>query len=343
MNHKKNTKGVSLPLIIGLVTLLLVASMAINELIIRNMRSVQRIEASNKAYMAAEAGIEDALYELTPHFAGYEATGRGTNFGTNWENKWNIESIDDKDTFNGNIYKNKKLIIALFLDNNRSTEPKKINTGSASIETLNPSDFEITFTIPKSITITNALQIDNDQDGSLNEDPVNKKDVDGDGQIDEDSDEDPVILWKLTDGGSRTLMPIKGCLSGTEGGSEICEKNFKSSDQSVKLQATDKGQDTAGNKITIKEFINTTTSGTKLHFEFLIVAPMEHVDDIALGDKNIIPYIEYTVKSAEKQIPYPKFIIQSDGYYRKFKQTIIATLTPKMTVPLFDFTIIQQD
>ncbi len=349
----KNHKGVSLPLITGLVTLLLIASVAINALIIRNMRSIQRIEASNKAYMAAEAGIEDALYELTPHFAGYETNTkeyRTTKFDKKgWENKWNIESINKSGTYSGKIYNKQKLIIPLFKDTNRlstANAPNKINAGTANIQTLAPTTLDITFTIPESIIkLAPYLQIDNDKDGSLNEDPVNEKDYDGDGQIDEDSNESAVILWKLTDG-SRTLMPITGkkgaggCLS--DSGSVICEKDFKTSGRSVTLTIDDEGKTAKVEKMAIREFINTINSQSKLYFEFLIVSPLEHVDTSA-GDKTIIPYIEYTVNSDQTQLPYPTFTIKSDGYYRKFKQSITSTVTPKMTVPLFDFTIIQQD
>ena len=74
MNLKltKNIKGVSLPIIIGLILLLFIVSVAVNELIVKNLKAMQRVEASNRAYLAAEAGLEDALYELTPHSAGYE-------------------------------------------------------------------------------------------------------------------------------------------------------------------------------------------------------------------------------------------------------------------------------
>jgi hypothetical protein len=66
---------------------------------------------------------------------------------------------------------------------------------------------------------------------------------------------------------------------------------------------------------------------------------MEHVQ----GTKKVaIPYIEFTVTSVSDQIPNPFYTIKSDGYYRDFKQSITAILKPKSTVPLIDFTIIQQ-
>ena len=66
-----DNKGVSLPLVIGLMLLLVTITTTVNELVIRSLRAARQIEASDKAYFAAEAGIEDALYELSTHGAGY--------------------------------------------------------------------------------------------------------------------------------------------------------------------------------------------------------------------------------------------------------------------------------
>ncbi len=74
---------------------------------------------------------------------------------------------------------------------------------------------------------------------------------------------------------------------------------------------------------------------------------MEHVVLNPAPSKKVeIPYISYEVESLSldgTQIPYPSFTVKSDGYYRGFKQSITSTVTPKTTVPLFDFTIIQQE
>lgn len=353
----QNNKGVSLPLMTGLITLLLVASVSINELIIRDMRSGQRIEASNKAYMAAEAGIEDALYELSPHSAGYETKTATQTFRTakfddkDWHNEWTIESMSTKNPWKEKMYKNQKVVLALFKDSDRSTTgANAINYyifKQSDITALNVSDFQITFSIPNAGTIIgsgSALQINNDQDNALNEDSANPKgkDDDGDGQIDEDNNEDIVILWKLSDGKS-SLIPTSDCIS--DQGSSICEKDFNSPSYSVTLSAASEGVDEAVNKKTIGAFINAAINSTggansKIYIEFLIVAPMEHTAT-AGGKKSDIPYIEYEVNSNAAKIPYPKFTIKSDGYYRNFKQSITATVTPKTTVPLFDFTIIQ--
>jgi len=399
LNKLKNRKGVSLILITGLLALLMVSASALNELIIRNLRSVQLIEASNRAYYAAEGGLEDALYELSPHFPGYQTPDltdtdrvRSTEFIPNskmWRNEWTIQSRSNSNEWSDKIYKNQKLMIYLFDDTNDDpdvsssfTVPKNaINDGtddtskapflSTDINTLNVSDsFSITFKIPDGVISNDNLKIDNDEDYSLNgvnEDcsaffgqapeasdcAKNPEDNDCDGLVDEDCAFDTVIMWKLTDGKERSLIPKMGCLKSlnptdNKYGSNICEDDFGPSGAtedwySDTLSQEAKGIDQDGNEKTIKEFINDTFdlqngNNSQLHFEFLIVAPMEHVQ---APKKFEIPYIEYTIKS-DPPIPYPYYTIKSDGYYSTFKQSITATITPKTTVPLFDFTIIQQ-
>jgi len=384
-------------MVIGLVSLLMISSISISELIIKNMQSVRRIEASNRAYLAAEAGIEDALYELAPHFAGYQTYGsRSADFktalsgNTDWENEWEIVSRNDYDpastAYEGELHEYQKLIISFFNDaNNAEISGNAINTtaDSEDIGAFLP-DFSITFSIPGGAEIilnNNFPQIDNDGDfngewGTVNEDGPgigasknnpfcleNPEDADCDGRVDEDSPEDPVILWKLTDGGSRSLIPIRGCLGYAGGGSELCEKNFFLSYQnqysigafSVKMDKTVPGLNELGRIETIEEFIDRALDPlsdppgdptAKLHFEFLVIAPLEHVDSGTLR-KIEIPYIAYKIEqlnpgNEDSIIPFPYFEIKSDGYYGTFKQSITTYVTPKTTVPLFDFTIIQQ-
>ena len=115
-----------------------------------------------------------------------------------------------------------------------------INTAGRLILPINPGTFSISFQLPNPSVYLggdSVLQIDNDQDGSLNEDPegdteitcaTNENDTDCDGKINEDSDTDPVILWKLSDGGGGSLIPLKGCINGNLGiteKSKICESD----------------------------------------------------------------------------------------------------------------------
>ena len=147
----QNKKGVSLPMVIGLLALLMVSTASVNELIIKALQSVRRIESSNRAYMAAEAGLEDALYELTPHLAGYETpdlnrsdkgTVRGSDFSdgaVDWKTEWQIEGISDTKVWEGTFDAKKKLIIALYKDYNdvdtdlTSKTPNAINETATAI------------------------------------------------------------------------------------------------------------------------------------------------------------------------------------------------------------------
>lgn len=390
MNSFNNTKGVSLTLIIGLVTLLMVTSAAASQLIIKNLRAVRGIEASNRAYLIAEGGMEDALYELSTHFAGYETPdlegtqARSSKVEPGYYSKWAIDSKGGMNEFSGYIYKDQKLILPLYNDNSNldlvgglpeAVDENSINTvppTSNDINMLNISDnFTVTISLDKKIFPTfGTLKIDNDNDFALvgvNEDgpldfnagcQTNPEDADCDGLVDEDSELDPVIIWTLTDGKNKTLQDNNKCMTvGQVGGldSKICERaftvKFATEDPFVELTKDLLGINESGVEQTISTFILDVFNNdqhAKLQFEFLIVAPMEHVVVISgSGGKKVkIPYYNYTIQSnafAGDQIPYPDFKIKSDGFYKGFKQSITATVTPKTTVPLFDFTIIQQE
>lgn len=386
----------------GIMTLLMAASMAGNELIIRTLRSVRSIEASNRAYFAAEGGVEDALYELSPHLAGYQTPKLNTDNArrnvfddkgnlakcsdvgnaNRWANCWTIESRNGSSAWSEKMLKGQKLDLSLYDDKSGSNVPyNAIGTDAAVSENLAlaMANFSIKFSIPDPenpvtgiSTIMNhsgTMMIDNDQDGKINKDPAgtvsklcpngsanpNPADDDCDGKVDEDSDADPVILWKLTDNNGRSLIPIKGCLGdlnskptpadGNEK-SELCERDFRyDNNWSDTLDSNTYGENENGVHQTIGDFISKSTSfpDDRMQFEFLIVAPMEFVNPNTNPlQKVAIPYIKYDVSSDSTEIPYPYFKLESDGYYGSYKQSITTTLLPKTTVPLFDFTIIQQ-
>ena len=373
MNKIKNfPKGVSIPLVTGLVTLLMVASVTANELVIRSIRSVRGVESSNRAYFAAEAGIEDGLYELTPHLAGYQTPNlesndvRGDQFETaRWYNRWAVESKSASPNWSGEMFKNQKLVISLFTDNESGKKDiNAINVQPASVTNLRPTNFQITFSLPEnterflSRTPGDILRVDNDEDGRLNEDEggiidntpfcgsiknLNPKDNDCDGKVNEDSNESPVILWKLFDNTGRRLIPIKGCISEDPlSVSELCEKDFiyNNSNYAATLSDQALGQREDGTTETIQDFF-AFDPNARLQFEFLIVIPMHTLNGSTLKSYDI-PFFDYKVQSSNTIIPYPYFTLKSDGYFGTYKQSLTTTVTPKTTVPLFDFTIIQQ-
>lgn len=370
----------------GLVSLLLVAVTAINTLVIKNIFAVRRIEAANKAYLAAEAGLEDSLYEISQHFAGYETKPlndpnvRLNQFGTtDLSNRWRIASnqlipscanAGDPGEFTdccptptlsgttnacGQISPGQEVSMAFYNDTESlDVGQDKINPRTSDIVNLfgSASPFSIRFSLPDPTIYVDGelvLRIDNDNHNGAN-DPNEASsalggscpstvDCDGDGLINEDSEEDPVILWKLTDGRGNELFPLDECV--TDGGSRICEKDFESSSNyTVEIDQFDEGLDKNGNRVKLNDFVNSPLNDDdRVQFEFRIVAPLKHT---AFGGEVItIPYLNYQIES-DDPLPFPYFSLQSDGYYQGIKQSITANLAPKATTSLLDFTIIQQ-
>ncbi len=202
-------KGVSLPLVIGLVSLLMVASVATSELIVRSVKSARNVEAADRAYFAAEAGIEDALYELAPHYAGYEtpaldnaAVRKDDLFKSGaqakWENNWSVLSRTATLPYSGQLLAKQKLIVSLFTDDSgKGIDANKIDDtafDTANISTFFPADLTITFRVPfdssgdYSSAFDNGLQIDNDGDlGSSINGPTGINGLNEDGLLVDDT------------------------------------------------------------------------------------------------------------------------------------------------------------
>lgn len=379
-----NTKGVSLPIVVGLVSAFVLGILGIHSLVINQLRFTQRIESSNQAYFMAEAALEDALYELSARKAGYEtpnlnnSESRKFNSGLlNYE--WSIQSRKGEAELSGKLLFGDRFTLNLFTDNHQISSKKvgAINDSffqKSKINTLRVfSDLRIYFSIPENLIANVPLQIDNDQDFSLNstnglnedlpgESNVgfcanNPLDDDCDGQIDEDHPENIVISWKLTDGKNRFLIPKKGCLSDGVG-SEICEKDFRPNEYKVALDHSKMGIDQSNNEVSIGEFIRRTIDGfssadpkqnvisdpnAEVKMNFVVTSPLEHID--LVNQKKIkIPHIIYSVESRAvdgAKIPNPFFTIYSDGYSGGLKQSLSTQVKPEEGNSLSDFTLIQ--
>ncbi len=410
MNLLKDTRGASLPLVTGLILLIFTAAVATNELVIRSLQSVGRIEAANRSFLAAEGGIEDALYELSPHFPGYNtaalgaAGSRGIDFDEDgaldsglprWENNWDIRSHAIGNCpagveVCGEIFKAQKIEIPYFNDITTTTgvglngiNDPAIN--AVTIDTENVTGFTLTVKVPEETfnTFNDAflgnppLVIDNDNDALISPSGVNEdgsggsyditvcpsvgivgKDDDCDGKDDEDSPDDAVILWKMSNGAGKTLFPLQGCLTDSvplDEKSEICEKDFVDDGTTIShnlLNENSYGIREDGQKMQISAFIAEVFADSgatippnlepQLKLELSVVAPLEQWNVNTLK-KVPIPYLEYEMDiTSTNTTPFSYFSIRSDGYYRDFKQSITTTVTPKTIVPLFDFTVIQQ-
>lgn len=206
MKHKLDNKGISLAMMVGLLLLLVTLTATINELVIRALRAAHQIEAADRAYLAAEAGIEDALYELSAYTAGYETPPLGDSEvrhddfddTLNWNNEWQIANTDINDCgdmeewgqtyepeYCGRIYEGQKLVINLFSNDAVTTGvgTNEINDEASVVRVLDFTDFFIRFRLPRSVVSANSaafsgtprLKIDNDGDydgtpATLNED-----------------------------------------------------------------------------------------------------------------------------------------------------------------------------
>lgn len=423
MKLKLNTKGLSLPLTFGLLLLLVTITTTLNELVIRALRASHQIEAADKAYFAAEGGIEDALYELSAHTAGYQtgsldggANARIDAFSesSKWQNNWEIQNrglntCADTDPwvsgFNpgycGRLHEGEKLVINLFTDDAVTTgiQTGAINREPETLRTLIVKDITIKFRIPESIVINNyagflsGLLIDNDGDLNaattisgpegiigLNEDgrpdysgniyapvicsaisnTVPLDDNDCDGLEDEDSPEDPVLLWKVVDGSGHTFQPLRGCKDTLPphqshtgyNNTILCENSFhlRWNELSAALSQDDAGTDETGAILTLQDFLKKYSAGSSetLQMEILVTAPLKAVD-FTKATPILIPYLEYGIEYSATddfgdpaEIPSTFFSIKSDGYYQDFKQSLTTNVVPRATTRLLDLTIIQQ-
>ncbi|HDL89482.1 MAG TPA: hypothetical protein ENG14_01090 [Thermodesulforhabdus norvegica] len=216
MNLIPDNKGISLALTIGLLLLLVMVTTTVNELVIRALRASHQIEASDKAYFAAEAGIEDALYELSVHTAGYETANLGTGDVRNadfaetnvdWINNWEIASkglgdcanMDEwedpyEPTYCGRIYEDGKLAINLFSDapSPNGILTNQINDSAISTSALSLSDITIKFRLPLGVVENYPAAFD-DGDQDL------KIDNDGDYNVGDGSglNEDGPVLYNI--------------------------------------------------------------------------------------------------------------------------------------------------
>ncbi len=89
MKNKKLKKGSALLITILMMGLLMTLTLGISSLVLREIKINQSIVDSNKAYYAAEAGVENALLELKKNLAGFEPKGE-FNVNSN-------EKVDDQE------------------------------------------------------------------------------------------------------------------------------------------------------------------------------------------------------------------------------------------------------
>ncbi len=402
----KDNRGVSLPLVIGLFLLLVILTTTVNQLVINALKASRQIESSDKAYYAAESGIEDGLYELSNFGPGYETVaqfgdpGVRTSVlesGNEWEGEWEIRSEGVNTcnnlsswsggynpTYCGELTNREKLVIGFSTDIASGWAPENgVNINASQVRLINLNTLNLRIRVPEEL-VTNesltGLNIDNDGDFSaagptgLNEDPsgnttvcpysggIGVDDDDCDGRSNEDSTEDPVLLWKVIDDREGNFQPLRGCLTDPEhsshpgfANSNICEKDFtlNGGELSIEFDETIYGINQLGNIQTLDYFLHNNENGNprslndQLQLEILVVAPMETID-IGSANPRPIPIthfeygMEFVTADAHSYLPAPYFELRADGYFRGSKQSITTNINPETSSELLDLTIIQQ-
>jgi len=92
MHNRGFVRGSSLLVTLLVMGILLTLTLGLSTLVIREIRQTGDIVSAGKAYYAAEAGIEQGLYELADHYPGYETT----------DNDNNVPGWKEVDMFEGN-------------------------------------------------------------------------------------------------------------------------------------------------------------------------------------------------------------------------------------------------
>ncbi|MDD5179019.1 MAG: hypothetical protein PHY86_01995, partial [Candidatus Gracilibacteria bacterium] len=84
----RNQQGVSLIVVMSLTMMLLALAAGATKLVVSFMKTTSQVEQANVAYLAAEGGVEMALYDLAAYKDGYQTDynqdvcGAGINFTT---------------------------------------------------------------------------------------------------------------------------------------------------------------------------------------------------------------------------------------------------------------------
>ncbi|MFH1375365.1 MAG: hypothetical protein ABIH35_01705 [Patescibacteria group bacterium] len=112
LSSLRDTRGVSLLIVIGLTAMILMLATGAVRLVVAFMQTAHQVERANVAYEAAEAGIELALYDLVAYRDGYEvdpnqsvcgnstSVTRTSNFAANCNsaNKYRFINFTGQDT-----------------------------------------------------------------------------------------------------------------------------------------------------------------------------------------------------------------------------------------------------
>lgn len=72
LSKKRTSKGTAIGISLALTSGVLIAAVGVSSVIVEGTKNVSDVDRSNKAYFAAERGIEYSLYDISGHLGGYE-------------------------------------------------------------------------------------------------------------------------------------------------------------------------------------------------------------------------------------------------------------------------------
>lgn len=317
MFSSKKPKGSSLLIALGIMSILLVLSGAISNLIVKSLRASSNIENSNKAYFASEAGLEEALYDLSAHLSGYENS-KGETLANKSKYEYEIEYRPDASNSRiprlgeGNsptdpdwnrITPQTSYNLDLFYDNNNGSTPPDFDCSDGCDIRNQP---------PTSLSL--YLRTPNDT-ASLPTSP------------------DEVFLsWTLS-GIDKDDSDIKYTLIPTETSKITASKINNNGGTSPLLDQTTEGQRLDATLQTVIGFLSTAN----LHIPRLKISiTQELIDNI--GDP--IPYLEFYIE-ADSTLPDSYATITSEGYIAGSKQTLQTKIKQTGSISLFDYAVFQ--
>ncbi len=343
-------EGASLVIALGVTTLLVIMALGVNKALISSLRGAGKIEGASAAYFTAEAGLEEALYDIAVHDSGYEVdplihgTYSEVNFDQNASRAaWKIKSLPAANPPGSNIYiipepgegnaSNKDyniinlsnpLSLSLFVD---IALPGSL---ASNLQKVTPNTFDLYLQIPDGFRNDLAnLEVDNDGDGLFEEDDLPYTvDNDGDSLIDEDPINDAVVNWSVTgvdsSGGQLILRPV------FISPAEITEREIHKNMITALFEENTGGEyksSLTGAFIpkSFRDFVGSVVENPV--FKVSVIA------NLLDSSQNKIPYLEYKivyrVNSGSLPIPNPQMQIISDGFAGNFKQSVEAKIKIK--------------
>lgn len=202
-----NQKGISIFIAVFMTGLISLVVLGLNKVIVPFLRGVGNTETVNQAYFAAEAGIEDGLYDFSEHLSGYEET-KKTQItlanGKKIDSEWKIQSrtaktLDGKYTIpsplSGNspydkawntIKLNESILIEFFIDDSQKGEspdilnPTQLILNKFYVKVRTPTSYNIQ-NIEDDVVLTWTIfgqsKADHTEKYSLQENPVYKNTI----------------------------------------------------------------------------------------------------------------------------------------------------------------------